>query len=311
MIIIRRYNPNDDVAWDTFVDTSKNGTFMLKRGYMDYHADRFEDYSLMFYNDEKLVALLPASIHGSELRSHGGLTYGGFVTNLHMTAQIMLKIFETLKEYMSQHKIKSLLYKRVPAIYYLYPSDEDLYALFCNDARLVRRDISSSIYMADKVHFTERRRRGVKKAQKEGLEIRESHDYKQYIALLTQILSKYHNATPVHTAAELELLAGRFPENIKLYAAFKEDIMLAGVVIYETNKVAHTQYIANSDEGRLCGALDAVMDFLINQCYSKKEYFDFGISTEKEGRYLNEGLITQKQEFGGRAVVHDFYKIEI
>ena len=119
MIIIRRYNPNDDVAWDTFVDTSKNGTFMLKRGYMDYHADRFEDYSLMFYNDEKLIALLPASIHGSELRSHGGLTYGGFVTNLHMTAQIMLKIFETLKEYMSQNKITSLLYKRIPAILYL------------------------------------------------------------------------------------------------------------------------------------------------------------------------------------------------
>jgi hypothetical protein len=311
MITIKRYNPNDAAVWDAFVDSSKNGTFMLKRGYMDYHADRFLDYSLMFYNDEKLVALLPASIHGLELRSHGGLTYGGFVTDIHMTVQLMLSIFECLRQYLSQQGITELLYKRVPAIYYLYPSDEDLYALFRNDAILIRKDISTTIYLPDKICFTERRRRGVKKAMKEGLNISESQDFEQYIAMLSNVLSKYHNALPVHSAAELNMLAGRFPDNIKLYAAFKDGRMLAGVVMYVTNKVAHTQYIANSDEGRQCGALDAVMDYLINECYSDKEYFDFGISTEDEGRFLNEGLISQKQEFGGRGIVYDFYVLKI
>ena len=54
-----------------------------------------------------------------------------------------------------------------------------------------------------------------------------------------------------------------------------------------------------------------VMDYLINQQYTDKEYFDFGISTEDNGRYLNEGLITQKQEFGGRGVVYDFYELKV
>lgn len=311
MITIKRYNPNDAAAWDAFVDASKNGTFMLKRGYMDYHTDRFTDYSLLFYRDEELVALLPASSHGDELRSHGGLTYGGMITNLKMTVQLMLSLFDSLKEYMSSNGISRLIYKRVPSIYYSCPSDEDLYALFRNNAILTRRDISATIYLPNRIRFSERRRRGVKKAHKSGIVVRESHEYEQYIEMLSEILVKYHDAKPVHTAAELRLLADRFPDNIKMYAAFHEDEMLAGVVMYLTPQVAHTQYIANSDEGRQCGALDAVMDYLVNECYADKVYFDFGISNENEGRFLNEGLISQKQEFGGRAVAYDFYELKL
>ena len=311
MITIKRYTAEDAAIWDAFVDACKNGTFMLKRGYMDYHADRFSDHSLLFYRDEELVALLPTSQHGDELRSHGGLTYGGMISNRKMTVQLMLSLFESLKEYMQENSIARILYKRVPSIYYTYPSDEDLYALFRNNATLTRRDISATIYLPDRIRFSERRRRGVKNAIKSGIEIKESCDYEQYVEMLSDILAKYHNAKPVHTAAELKLLADRFPDNIKMYAAYQDDRMIAGVVMYVTLKVAHTQYIANSDEGRQCGALDALMDYLINECYSDKEYFDFGISNENEGRFLNEGLISQKQEFGGRAIAYDFYELKV
>ena len=39
--------------------------------------------------------------------------------------------------------------------------------------------------------------------------------------------------------------------------------------------------------------------------------FDFGISTEQGGRYLNEGLIFQKEGFGARTVVYDTYELNI
>ena len=311
MITIKRYTAEEAVAWDAFVDASKNGTFMLKRGYMDYHADRFMDHSLLFYRDEELVALLPASKHGDELRSHGGLTYGGMITNLKMTVQLMLSLFDSLKEFMSSNGISRLIYKRVPSIYYSYPSDEDLYALFRNNATLIRRDISATIYLPNQIRFSERRRRGVKNALKNGIVVRESREYEHYIEMLSKILAKYHDAKPVHTAEELRMLSDRFPENIKMYTACQDERIIAGVVMYLTPKVAHAQYIANSDEGRQCGALDAVMDYLINECYSAKEYFDFGISNENEGRFLNEGLISQKQEFGGRAIAYDFYELKV
>ena len=43
---------------------------------MEYHSDRFQDFSLIIYNDKgNIMALLPASIDGDTVMSHGGLTF--------------------------------------------------------------------------------------------------------------------------------------------------------------------------------------------------------------------------------------------
>ena len=298
-------------VWDKFVDNSKNGTFMLKRDYMDYHSDRFHDMSLMLFNEANLVALFPASLHNKEIRSHGGLTYGGIITDKKMTTTSMLQVMEVLTDFYRKNGISRILYKRVPPIYYTYPADEDLYALFRFNARLYRRDVSTAVYIPDKIRFSELRKRKIKKANKSGLQIHRSFDFDTYVTMLTEVLHARHNVKPVHTAQELKLLASRFPDTIKLYAAFQDDLMLAGVVIFDTPNVVHAQYIVNSDKGRELGALDLVMDFLINTYSENKLYFDFGISTENDGQYLNEGLVSQKEMFGGRAIVYDFYELNI
>ena len=38
---IVRYSAEEKEHWDRFVRHSKNGTFLLQRDYMDYHAERF------------------------------------------------------------------------------------------------------------------------------------------------------------------------------------------------------------------------------------------------------------------------------
>ena len=311
MITVNLYNKEYKIEWDEFINNSKNGTFMLNRDYMDYHSDRFEDYSLMFYDEQNLIALMPASKHDNEVRSHGGLTYGGIITNRKMTASKMLEIFEALKEFLKSQKVKKLLYKRVPAIYFNYPSDEDLYSLFRNNAKLIRRDVSTTIDLSDKIDFNERRRRNIKKAIKNNLIFKQTDDFETYINLLSEVLKSQHDTKPVHIAEEIKILAKKFPENIKLYASFLENKMLAGVVIFETPIVAHAQYIANSEDGKIIGALDFVFDKLINDIYKEKKYFDFGISTENDGLYLNAGLVGQKQEFGGRSIIYDFYEMDI
>ena len=308
---IIKYSKENKEVWDSFIDSSKNGTFMLKRDYMDYHSDRFEDFSLLFFDDEKLLAVMPASKHDNEIRSHGGLTYGGIISSRKMTTPKMLVVFEELNKFLSSKGIKKLIYKCVPAVYHKYPSDEDLYALYRNDAKLIRRDISTAILLDDKIRFSELRRRGVKKAVKNGLVVKKSDDYEGYINLLTDVLEEHHSTKPVHSAQELRLLANKFPENIKLFASFDGDKMQAGVVIFDTDQTTHAQYIANSNEGRNFGALDQVMDYLINEYAKKMKYFDFGISTEQNGNYLNTGLISQKESFGGRATMYDFYELEL
>ena len=57
------------------------------------------------------------------------------------------------------------------------------------------------------------------------------------------------------------------------------------------------------------GAQDVIIDYLIDDYYKGKKYFDFGISTEKLGQVLNLGLISHKEGFGARATVNDFYQL--
>ena len=85
--------------------------------------------------------------------------------------------------------------------------------------------------------------------------------------------------------------------------------MLAGVIIYESRQVAHAQYIGANDDGRSIGAQDVIISYLVDDYYAQKPYFDFGISTEEEGRRLNTGLVENKQSYGARAIVYDFYEI--
>ena len=137
----------------------------------------------------------------------------------------------------------------------------------------------------------------------------ESDDFDSFWKLLEGVLRDNHSAKPVHTLNEIKLLASRFPDNIRLFLATKEENVLSGALIYESERVAHTQYMANNADGRECGALDLVIDYLLTDYYRGKYYFDFGISCEQGGRYLNTGLISQKEGFGARPVVHDFYEL--
>lgn len=307
-----RYEAARKSAWDAFVAGSKNGVFLFRRDYMEYHSDRFTDFSLMFYDEGgRIVGLLPASVRDRVVTSHAGLTFGGVVTDERMKVAVMLELFEALEEFLREHGIERVIYKTVPHIYHRLPAEEDLYALFRRDARLFRRDISSTICMGARLPFSKGRAWSVKQARKVGLHVKQSQDFRTFMRIEEDLLTSKYDVKPTHTGAELELLASRFPEQIKLFAAFDQDRMIAGVVIYDYSNVAHAQYIGSTEEGKRTGALDLILDYLINDHYAHGGYFDFGISTEDGGRYLNAGLIKNKQGFGGRAIVHDFYEWDV
>jgi hypothetical protein len=309
--VIERYRPADAAAWDAFVRSSKNGTFLFERGYMDYHSDRFADHSLIVRAGGEIVALFPANRVGDELHSHQGLTYGGFVVSDAMTTPAMLDLFEALLAFLRHEGFRRLHYKTVPSIYHRLPAEEDRYALFRTGAMLTRRDVLSVIPAGRRGPVQARRRRGAAKADRQGVIVAEARDWGPYWAILSDHLKARYGVAPVHTLAEIELLRGRFPDAIRLFQARLGDEVAAGVVVFESAMVAHVQYIGSSERGRETGALDAVFRHLIEDVFAEKPYFDFGISNEEQGRYLNRGLIEQKEGFGGRAVVHDFYALEL
>lgn len=311
MVEVEKYSAEHKIAWDAFVAGSKNGTFLLHRGYMEYHADRFTDHSLLFYYKGRLVALLPANQVGQTVHSHGGLSYGGIITDKRMKAALMLEVFGAMRVYFQQQGFLKIIYKAVPHIYHQLPAEEDLYALFRFGATLCRRDLNAVVEMAVAAGYSKDRRWRLSQGRRIKLQVGLSACYKDFSELQTKLLREKHHIAPVHTAEEMELLAARFPDNIKLYTATAAGEILAGTLVYETATVAHTQYIATSAYGRENHALDVLVDWLLTEVYRHKKYFSFGISTEEQGQYLNEGLARNKESYGARAVVHDFYELPL
>src|SRR5690606_16262448 len=121
---IRKYQPTDKTAWDGFVKKAKNATFLFQRDFMDYHSNRFEDYSLMVYKGEKLHAVLPANIQNGVLHSHQGLSYGGLVLGMKTTFQETLLVFQSALNFLEKEGIAIFNLKLLPKIYNKLPSDE-------------------------------------------------------------------------------------------------------------------------------------------------------------------------------------------
>lgn len=309
---IRRYSPSDISAWDRFVDNSRQGTFLHKRGYMGYHSDRFEDFSLIVTKNDKIIALLPANRVGSTLYSHQGLTYGGWLTpRSHFDGGDMLELFGQWIDYLRASGFEKIVYKPVPHIYHTIPAEEDIYALYRFGAVVESVQLSSAIYLAENPGFNSQQARNLKRARKLGYRVWESDNCEELIAMVNGCLLERHNARAVHSVAELGLLRKRFPNQIRLFFCGQYERADAAVCVYDTGIVAHSQYIATTAEGRSNGALAYLFDYLINSEFAARRYFDFGTSNERGGLILNAGLNHQKTGLGGRGVAYPVYTIEI
>ncbi len=316
MFEIKQYTVENEQEWNAFIDKSKNGTFMLKRGYMDYHKARFEDCSLLFYLNGKLWAILPANVANHTLFSHQGLTYGGLIMSDRCTAADVLIAFKEMNEWLRERDINKVVYKTIPHIYSTQASEEDLYALFRCNATLISRGISSCIDLQNPIKWRQNRRTALNKSMHEGLKVEKTNDIHAFWQILEHNLMEKHGIKPVHAVEEMEMLMSRCPNNITLYQAIdNQGMVLGGILMYDCGKVLHSQYISATEKGKKNGAIDAIMNEIMHQnsntIANEAIYFDFGISTENGGQYLNESLIFQKEGFGGRGICYDTYEYTI
>ena len=312
MFEIQRYTSDRRDEWNAFVAQSKNGTFLFDRRYMDYHSDRFTDCSLMIFRRRQLWAILPANRVGDTVCSHQGLTYGGLVIDRRATAAEVCEAMQAINDFLRGEGVKKVVYKAVPYVYHSLPADEPLYALteVCQ-ARLASRDIASVIDCDAALPMAELRRRGRRKAQRQGVIIRYSDDFAAFWQLLTDNLQTKYHARPVHTLEEMTLLRDRFPDNIRLLAAFLGDEMVAGTVLYVMPCVVKTQYISASPRGKEVCALDMLFPQLLTDMPGSQRYLDMGTSAMDDSTALKLPLIFQKEGFGARAVCYDTYEWNI
>lgn len=278
---------------------------------MEYHQDRFEDFSLMVFKNEKLIAILPANKIKNEVHSHQGLTYGGLVLSKNIKFDLVLEAFKEVLKFLHDNQFETLVLKQFPSIYTVLPSDEVQYLMFVLQAKLTGRDTLSVIDLKEKLKISNNRMEGFKRAEKHHLIIKEESAFDLFWnEILIKNLQKKHQTTPVHSLEDITLLKKRFPNHIRQFNVYCDNKIVAGTTVFETNKVAHIQYISGNEDKNMLGSLDYLFVHLIENVFKDKTYFDFGISNENRGLQINKGLQFWKEGFGARTVTQDFYKVK-
>ena len=279
---------------------------------MDYHQDRFKDHSLMLYKKDKLIALFPANQDENILYSHQGLTYGGLLIKKDIKLRDVKECLQILLDYLKENNIQKAYIKSLPSLYSPIPIDELNYLFFILKAKLTRRDALSVINMKHRPKLSRDRIAGNKRALKNKLVVKEVDAFDDFWnEILIPNLKERYNTKPVHTLEEIQKLKKFFPNNIRQFNVYKDGVIVAGTTIFETEYVAHSQYISGDDDRNILGSLDFLHIYLLDEVFKDKMYFDFGISNENQGRNVNEGLHYWKEGFGARTMTQDFYEIDV
>lgn len=309
MFEIKRYSPEQQETWDKYVAKTKNATFLFYRNYMDYHAERFRDHSLMFFIGKRLHSILPAHEEGTSFCSHLGLTYGGLLMDQAVTTNEVVTLFSELNDYLRAKGFTQVIYRAIPWVYHRLPAEEDLYAMFWKcGARLKQRMAGTVIFMDGQLPWRKDHRRRLKDAHEAGIRVERNSSLADFWKILEENLKQRFDTSPVHTLQEMELLKSRFPDKIIQYNAYQGNEIVGGITFYVMNNVLHGQYSATNETGKRTGAMEAIYEQVMFHDFKDIRYLDFGTSNEDGGRILNEGLIDHKEGYGGRTVMYDTYE---
>lgn len=278
---------------------------------MEYHQDRFDDFSLLVFKKDKVVALLPANKVGNNIYSHQGLSYGGLLLNKSVKIDKVITYLQSVLDYLREQSIEKLHLKLLPKIYHDVPSDELDYLLFILKAELLKCETLSVIDQRTHMTLSRDRVNGIKRGHKNQLIIREENEFDGFWNDILKVnLETKHGVMPVHSLKEIKELKVKFPKQIRQFNVYLKNKLVAGTTIFESKNVAHCQYISANEDKNLLGSLDILHDHLITKVFKDKRYYDFGSSNENDGTQINEGLHYWKEGFGARTIIQQFFTIQ-
>lgn len=309
--------------WDRFVDDSRNGTLFHKRQFLKYHpADRFKDASCLFFDGDRLLAVLPAAVKDEDgvkvLAAHPGASYGGLVLACECSVTDTGAIIDLILAHAREQKYGAVKFLRLPppSIRAEFSDDQE-YWLFQRGFRVDRFEMDGSIdlcgWTKDIVleKLSGKCRNMVRQAERAGITTRWIDGFTDFWPLLEATLSGRHKAKPTHTLTEIEKLKGLLPKDIRLCSAFKDKQMIGGIVVITLSDHAlYTLYIAQDYAHQKDHPVHAVLTEVIRMAIAgKRTTLHLGVSTEDGGKVLNEGLTFFKESFGMKPVRRESWEL--
>ena len=300
-----KYEARYQSIWDDFIPRTANGTFMHKRAYMDYHADRFEDFSWMIFEGEKLKAVLPAHRTGKDLYAHNGLTYSDFLFHYKLKLEHKVLILEAALPYLHKAEIEHIHLKSIPWVFQSLIDDSNTYLYHQLQAEMKQVKPFFVRINGNEIPVNRNRKKNLKKMSGRGYHLTEGVELlPEFWQVVEQNLKERYASRPVHSLEEIQLLMSRFPNEIKLFSLKVNDKLLAGALVYYINRAIHFQYIHAVSGEQEREAVEWLVYHLV-QAHADKEFISFGTSGV-EGNNLHKGLVYWKQSFGS-TLINQFY----
>jgi hypothetical protein len=305
--------------WDNFIDESDNGTIFSKRKFLSYHAkDKFNDKSICIIKDGKLHSVFTAALVERDgkkiLSSHPGASYGGYVYKSELNFKEAHDLAEILLEHGKNLKVDKVQLTLAPIIYQTKYSNYIDFALVRNGFEYLKREISSIVQLDFESEqllngYRAEARTATKKALKKGVEIVETERFDEYYEILKKNLKLRHNVNPAHTLDELKKVKNLFPSKVRLWGAFLNNKMIAGVCNFSVNKnVVLAFYISHDEDYQEYRPVNLLFYEIMKRYQTEGfKFLDFGIFTVI--MEPNWGLARFKENFGARGIFRDtFYK---
>ena len=308
------YKSSRKEEWDDFVEKSQEATFLFFRDFMEYHADRFDDFSLLVYSENSLIGILPANIKDNKVYSHNGLTYGGLLVESGVHEAIITAVFQSVLKFLKQHGIASLALKMLPEFYQQKNSEiiehyvTSIHAKITETLNVLGIDYSQPLA----IHKTKRKH--YRKNHNKGFVIEHDDNFTLFWdKVLCPRLAEKHNTKPVHSLEEILYLKSKFPQYIKQYNIYLEGKILAGITMFEKGDIVKSQYGATTEKGQAERALEYLFIHLIDKYKSEdKSYFSMGTVVDKSYPLgYNDGLLKQKKELGCTAYSQKFFNLSL
>lgn len=320
---IERYTPEYREEWDESVNKSINGTFLQTQKFLEYHpAGRFRDDSLIIRKSGKICALVPGVDCFEDGRrifhSYRGSTFGGVIlVDGYYNINSVKYILKILEDRLCSEGYQSIVLKNTSSIFCKTPTE-------LLDYYLHKRGYSSYSELSHYVDctalsenvvesFSRHKRKHYKESKRYNLEYREfssDGEIETFHKILCENL-KIHRSLPTHTLDELlDLYHNRIRDRILFFGVYYEGRLVAGAMLFIFNEhVIHTQYIATDYDY----AHTYCTYYLYGQIIASArdmgyDKLSFGISTEGQGKYLNEGLALLKEGFGSDYVSNYTYQ---
>lgn len=310
---VQRYDQSQKKAWDSFVAYNNPFTFLFYRDYMDYHSNRFTDYSLLVFQNASLIALFPANISNENIiYSHQGLSYGGLIYDHSKWSQQFEKnIFQVILDYYNAIPVSKICIKTPPQFYGPHVRRQmDVLSTLGADVQKSFLSMAANMEPPLKIHKS-KHKRFRKHKQKNEFFIKDDNDFKAFWnQVLIPCLEEKHQAKPVHTLEEIVELNKYFPENIIQWNVYLEDKIIAGITLFIKNDVIRSQYGATRLGYEAFAPLDYLYIYLFDFYYAKGiKIFDMGSIPPNDDLSYPKGLVNYKKELGCDTYTQNQYVI--